>query len=149
MKNRCILIILSLFILSGCGGDMKNTSSLKNGVFSPCPSSPNCVSTMDEGKQNIQPLSYTGKSDEALAVISDIVLTFPGTLLVEGKKGYLHFTVKSRVFGFIDDLEVYLPEGEQVVHFRSAARTGYYDFGVNRKRLDTIKSMLQKTQLFQ
>ncbi|USK36220.1 DUF1499 domain-containing protein [Bacillus sp. F19] len=30
------------------------------------------------------------------------------------------------------------------MHFRSASRTGYYDFGVNRKRMEGIRERFTK-----
>ncbi len=149
MTKKSIVIVLTFLILAGCGGDMKNNSNLINGIFKSCPSSPNCVSSMEEGKKYIQPLRYSVERNKALATITQVVSTLPGASLVEEQGGYLHYTVKSRVFGFIDDLEIYLPEGEQTVHLRSASRVGYSDFGVNRNRLEKVEKMLQETQLFQ
>jgi len=35
-------------------------------------------------------------------------------------------------------VEFVLDDSARVIHFRSASRTGYYDFGVNRKRMQEI-----------
>jgi len=42
------------------------------------------------------------------------------------------------VWRFVDDVEFYLDETARVVHFRSASRMGYYDFGMNRRRMKEI-----------
>lgn len=144
-----LLTALIILTLTSCGGNMKKNSSLVDGIFQPCPSSPNCVSSMDDGKRSIKPLIYTGDAKQVMMTVKQVAGELPGASLVEEEANYLHYTVKSRVFGFIDDLEIYLPEEQQTVHLRSASRVGYYDFGVNRSRVDRLKKMLQQTQFFQ
>ncbi len=50
---------------------------------------------------------------------------------------------KSRVFQFIDDLELFLDPLNGIISIRSAARTGYWDFGVNRRRVEQLRHALQ------
>ena len=50
----------------------------------------------------------------------------------------MHAEFTSAVFGFVDDVEFQFdPSG--FIQIRSASRTGYYDFGVNRERVETIR----------
>lgn len=42
--------------------------------------------------------------------------------------------------GFVDDVEFYLDEDTKVIHVRSASRLGQSDLGVNRKRIETIRT---------
>jgi uncharacterized protein (DUF1499 family) len=67
---------------------------------------------------------------------------FPRTELVKEEEDYLHFEVRSFLFGYVDDVEFRFDEATKTIHFRSAARSGYYDFGVNRKRMDGLRGML-------
>ena len=53
---------------------------------------------------------------------------------------YLHAEFTSAIFRFVDDVELYFDDVTKRIHMRSAARSGHYDFGVNRKRLEAIKS---------
>lgn len=62
--------------------------------------------------------------------------------MVENSLGYAHFEVKSDLVGYIDDVEFYLPEGDSVIHIRSASRLGYSDFAINRDRVRQIKNLL-------
>ena len=50
----------------------------------------------------------------------------------------------SAVFGFVDDLELHLRRAENVIAARSAARLGYSDFGVNRRRVENLRSLLRQ-----
>jgi uncharacterized protein (DUF1499 family) len=51
---------------------------------------------------------------------------------------YLHVEFRSALFRFVDDVELLFDDKERQIHFRSASRTGYYDFGVNRRRMNEI-----------
>jgi hypothetical protein len=55
---------------------------------------------------------------------------------------YLHVEFKSKLMGFVDDVEFYFPDSA-VIHMRSASRVGYSDFGVNRRRLEKIRKRFQ------
>ena len=41
--------------------------------------------------------------------------------------------------GFVDDVQFLLDERARVIHVRSASRVGYWDLGVNRKRMEAIR----------
>jgi len=110
----------------------------------PCPNSPNCVSTMDAAESHaIAPYRYQKSLQEAKAVLKQVFSAFPRTELVKEKEDSLHFEVRSFLFQFVDDAEFWFDEGSQTIHFRAAARSGYYDFGVNRKRMEDLRGMLK------
>ena len=44
--------------------------------------------------------------------------------------------------GFVDDLELQLRAPEGIIAVRSASRLGYGDMGVNRKRIEDLRSTL-------
>jgi uncharacterized protein (DUF1499 family) len=50
----------------------------------------------------------------------------------------------SAFFGFVDDLELHLRTAEGVIAVRSAARLGYSDLGVNRRRIEDLRALLIK-----
>jgi uncharacterized protein (DUF1499 family) len=56
---------------------------------------------------------------------------------------YLHAEVTSRIFRFVDDLELLLKPGEGAVVVRSASRTGRSDLGVNQARISALREYLQ------
>jgi len=53
---------------------------------------------------------------------------------------YIHVEFTSFVFRFVDDAEFLLDEAVKTIHVRSASRIGYSDLGVNRKRVEMIRS---------
>ena len=54
------------------------------------------------------------------------------------EKACLRAEFRTRL-GFVDDLEFLVDEDRGVVQVRSASRTGYWDLGVNRKRVEALR----------
>jgi uncharacterized protein (DUF1499 family) len=42
----------------------------------------------------------------------------------------------------VDDVEFVFEDETKTIHFRSASKTGYSDFGVNRNRMEEIRRLL-------
>jgi uncharacterized protein (DUF1499 family) len=61
--------------------------------------------------------------------------------IVTATPSYLHVEFRSALFRFVDDVEFVLDDSARLIHFRSASRTGYYDFGVNRGRMQRISDL--------
>lgn len=57
---------------------------------------------------------------------------------------YIAATFISRIFGFVDDLEIRIDQNHRALHFRSASRVGYSDGGVNRKRVELFKRLYKR-----
>ncbi|MEO8439738.1 MAG: DUF1499 domain-containing protein [Spartobacteria bacterium] len=110
----------------------------------PCPSSPNCVSTEAQDKTHaVEPFLVLASRDDLWAQVREILLSLPRTSLAEENPNYLHAECRSAKLGFIDDLELQLRSEQGKVVVRSAARSGYYDFGVNRRRVEQLRQLLQ------
>lgn len=69
-----------------------------------------------------------------------VVKSMKRSKIVTVSDHYLHVEFSSLIFRFVDDVEFALDDTTGTVHFRSAARLGYSDFGVNRKRMEEIRS---------
>jgi uncharacterized protein (DUF1499 family) len=63
-----------------------------------------------------------------------------GGEIAQERERYIHALFRSRIFGFIDDVELWIDERNRVIHFKSASQTGWYDFGVNRRRMSAVIS---------
>ena len=136
------LLIVSLF--SGCGAERPAGLGVKDGRFSPCPASPNCVSSQSEDeKHRIDPLRFTSTPEEAMNRLKEIVRSMKRTTVIRETPDYLY--VEFRTFlGFVDDVEFYVDESRRVIQMRSASRRGYSDLGVNRRRMETIREEFGK-----
>ena len=119
---------------------------VQNGRLAPCPDSPNCVSTQappDDGQHYAPPIPFTGDAKKAMRAVSEAVEATPRSKVVTKDKRYLHAEVRSLVFRFTDDVEFYVDNAAKVIHFRSASRVGRGDMGVNRKRMDKLRSTIE------
>jgi uncharacterized protein (DUF1499 family) len=58
---------------------------------------------------------------------------------------YVRAEYRSADLGLTDDVEFYFDEDSQLIHYRSAARLPYGDWGFNRRRMETIRRALEAT----
>lgn len=117
----------------------------KDGKFKPCSWKPNCVSsTTDKAdtKHYIAPLTFTGSPEAAWAKLKGITANIRKTSVVADSPNYRHVEFTSATMGFVDDVEFALDAGAGVIHVRSASRLGIGDGGVNRKRVESLRSAL-------
>jgi uncharacterized protein (DUF1499 family) len=77
------------------------------------------------------------------AALKAVIPALPRTKLIEDEELYLHYEFRSLLLRFVDDVEFLFDEKAKIIHFRSASRVGYGDFGVNRRRMEDIRSRLQ------
>lgn len=139
------ILLLCLIGLAGIAqGATEETLPVKDERLLPCPTSPNCVSTMaTEESHAIAPYRYQKPLYEAKADLIQIFSEFPRTKLITEEEDYLEFEVRSFLFQFVDDVEFRFDEETKTIHFRSAARSGFYDFGVNRKRMEDLRGLVE------
>jgi uncharacterized protein (DUF1499 family) len=135
----CSLVVGAPLLLLCCAGAPDRSNEAPTGRLQPCPSSPNCVSTdATDPAQQMAPLPYRVDRATSRKVILSIVRTMPRTTIVTETDHYVHAEFRSRLFGFVDDVEFLFDDDAAVIHFRSASRTGYSDMGVNRQRMAAI-----------
>jgi uncharacterized protein (DUF1499 family) len=143
MRNKLIpggLTVIALLVGAGCsGGRPPLDPGVTESRLAPCPNSPNCVSSQAaDADRRVEPLRYEGDSAQARTRLREILRGMERVQVQRADDDYLHAEFRSAVFGFVDDVEFYFsPPG--VIQVRSASRTGYYDFGVNRERVERIR----------
>lgn len=126
---------MSLFNFSG---KRPNNLGVKDGKLDPCPGSPNCVNSQSQNPQSkIAPLPPVAITD-----LRKVIETMEESTIIEEKNNYLYAEFKSKLMGYVDDLEFYLDSQENVTHVRSASRLGKSDLGVNRQRVEAIRAKL-------
>lgn len=64
--------------------------------------------------------------------------------MVQREQDYLRAEAVSRVFRFVDDVEFEILPEEGSIQVRSASRVGYWDFGVNRRRIERVRDALRR-----
>lgn len=141
MKLRILpFLMIAMMTLTGCQKTVAETIGLRDGRLRPCPDKPNCVCSQDPAvRHRIEPLPYTGTQDDARERLLIVIRSMERSTLAQVDPNYIHAEFRSAVFSFTDDVEFLFDDGAKLIHFRSAARTGYYDFNVNRKRMEEIR----------
>ncbi|WEM41674.1 DUF1499 domain-containing protein [Photobacterium sp. DA100] len=137
---RYFPLLALLTVLTGCGSpDSAYSHTVK--VNQICGEKPNCVSTLDNREEHaLAPFELSKTGLEQWAHIEKLALSLPGASLAKRTDDYLHVECTSKVFRFVDDFEVQRQSGQLTV--RSESRTGYSDFGVNRKRAEAFRKLL-------
>lgn len=136
LKNFSILICISLGATH-----VAAVRSASSELLSPCPESPNCVSSLSGNeKQFVEPFKYSGSIEKARQMLVSILENARRARLVKIEENYLHAEFRSLLLRFVDDVQFFLPADESIIHIKSASRSGYYDFGVNRRRVEQLRA---------
>ncbi len=109
-----------------------------------CPSSPNCVQSEGaDADHAIEPFPY--KTDRATSerALEAALKGLPNTEIKARSSNHWHAHSVSRLFRFIDDIEVRFDDVRGEIHLRSASRVGYSDMGANRKRMAALRAAYQ------
>jgi uncharacterized protein (DUF1499 family) len=109
-----------------------------------CPNKPNCVSSKASNEHAIAPFTLVNGATFKMQQLVELVNGIDARVSITHDEQTLHAEFSSRVFGFIDDLDLILDKNNSTLHVRSASRTGYYDFGVNRCRVEKLRTILIK-----
>lgn len=129
---------------SGGGTKMASKAAIK---LKPCPDTPNCVSSLDRDKGNfVEPIRYAGQNAAAQHELLEILNSFKRVRVVRIEENYIHAEFVSFIFRFVDDVEFYFDNADKLIHVRSASRTGYSDFGVNRRRIEAIREQFDQKE---
>jgi len=127
-------------------GTRPATLGFSGGQFAPPSWKPNTVSSTVPAADThyIAPLAYSGNAADAWKKLQALVAGSPRATLVTNGPSYLHAEFSSAGLGFVDDVEFALDEKASVIQVRSASRLGVRDFGVNRARVESIRSQFAK-----
>jgi len=125
--------------------DVPQYLGLKNQLLSPCPRTPNCVSSQEKNSQNyIMPIPFEDSMEQAKNKIYLVINSMHNTKIITQKDLYWHVEFTTKIFRFIDDVEFYFDAYNSLIHVRSASRSGYWDLGVNRRRVEAIRFRFEK-----
>lgn len=111
---------------------------VRDGALAPCKRSPNCVSSQAhpaDVEHYIAPIRGT------MDAVREAVRAFPRATVVRESENYLYAEFRTRLVRFVDDVE-FLFDG-RVIHVRSCSRLGRRDFGVNRRRIETLRKRIE------
>ena len=111
---------------------------VRDGMLAPCKPSPNCVSSQAnpaDREHYIAPIHGT------MDAVRRAVEAFPRARIIEKSETYLYAEFRTRLVGFVDDVEFFF-DG-RVIQVRSCSRLGRRDFGVNRRRVEALRRAIE------
>ena len=136
--------LLSFGILvAGCTGTRPMNLGVHDGKLASCPASPNCVSSQSTDRDHaVEPIPFDRTPAEAMADLNKVLSAMPRVKIVTTTEFYLHAEFTSALLRFVDDVEFWCDDRGRVIHLRSASRLGSSDLGVNRKRVERLRSAM-------
>lgn len=142
LKNIFLIIgvICLLFFLLGLKSQKGKAKGLEKGRLADCGAAPNAVCS----EADTQPEKEIAPFKASLRDVRAAIIATGGTITRE-QDGYISATYMSKIFKFIDDVEV-RDAGAGIIHVRSASRVGFSDRGVNRKRVAMINAALSSPE---
>lgn len=142
------MALLSATLLSACTGTRPADIGINNNQLTPCPESPNCVSSFEDKKDETHYIkAYSiNNVDQAStwSSLQTIIKNNESAEIINADDAYIYAEFTSGMMRFVDDTEFMLDTENKLIHLRSASRLGYKDFDVNRERLEAIRVELEK-----
>ena len=126
-------------------GTAPTNIGIDSGKLASCPGTPNCVSSQsltNDTEHAIAPIQLTGDIPTTISKLKQIILSMPRTNIIKETNNYLYVEFASKLMGFVDDVEFYLDDNSKTIQVRSASRLGESDLGVNRQRIEEIRTLL-------
>jgi len=155
----CIALLLVFAILLGIkialtgepqllAGTRPDNLGVRAGQLAPCPSTHNCVSSQSQdAAHKIEPLTYNSSSQMAMTDLKTVLQPLRRTKAIAQTDNYIYAEFTIPVVGFVDDVEFFLDENAKVIHVRSASRMGESDLGVNRSRIENLRTKFSQINL--
>lgn len=126
-------------------GKRPGNLGVDEGRLASCGRRLNCVSSQAEPadrQRYVTPIPFQGSGEKAIAAARCAVEAMPRAAVIRHERHYLHAEFRSRLMGFVDDVEFAYDERAGVLHVRSASRLGRRDFQVNRRRVEALRAII-------
>ena len=81
-------------------------------------------------------------SEKAFIELIQILENTPRLEIINKEKDYIHAIATSRIMKFIDDIEIKNLNQDNIFQIKSSSRLGFYDLGVNKRRVQTLRFRL-------
>ena len=127
-------------------GKRPDNLGVKDGCLASCGRRLNCVSSQAEpadAQRFVAPILFKGSAVDALAAVRRAVESMQRATVVRHEGNYLHAEFRSRLMGYVDDVEFTYDDKAGVLHLRSASRLGRRDYKVNRKRVEALRARIE------
>tara|TARA_B100000212_G_C27340333_1_gene518904 strand:+ start:503 stop:943 length:441 start_codon:yes stop_codon:yes gene_type:complete len=70
--------------------------------------------------------------------LKEILQNTPRIEIIDIQKDYIHALAISRIMKYVDDIEIKKYSEDNILKIKSKSRNGFYDLGVNKRRVNTL-----------
>ena len=81
---------------------------------------------------------HVSNANNSFMELIDILKNTPRVEIISIKENYIHALSTSRIMKYIDDIEIQKSEEDNFLKVKSKSRNGFYDLGVNKRRINTL-----------
>ena len=103
-------------------------SFIENNILTACSNPKNCV---------LEIWNVSNVNQSFLELI-DILKNTPRVKIINIQEDYIHALATSRVMKYVDDIEIMKSDKDNILKIKSKSRSGFYDLGVNQRRINTL-----------
>ena len=149
-KNIQLIFIAGFlaFVFIGCSWKHLILNDDNTLELSGCSILPNCAASTTWILYNRTPsFDPAIPDDEAWVKVKDVIRQMPRTEIVEEDDVYVHAKCTSRVFRFVDNLELLRHPGENRISVRSSSFIAIWDLFANHWRVFKLRRELQEMEL--
>ncbi|MDP4299486.1 DUF1499 domain-containing protein [Leptothrix discophora] len=141
-------LVLVAARLGAFSGRPPTDLGVREGRLKPPSNTPNSVSSQADlypdhpqrAHARIDPYSLRGSPAAAMAGWAARIAAQPGARVVEQRDDYLRAEFTTPWMRYVDDLELWADPAAGVIHVRSASRLGHGDLGLNRRRVEALRT---------
>ncbi len=147
--------IVLLVLIAGRTGLLKGTApddlGVRDGRLKPPSNTENSVTSQaalypdhpQRDYADIAPIELlNGDGAATITKIAAVIDAMERAEVIKKEPDYLRVQFTSPGLQFVDDAEFWFDPGQNAIQVRSAARLGRKDFGMNRKHIEAVRSML-------
>ena len=140
------LLLLGALIVQGVQSRKMDAPGLVDGKLAHCPASPNCFNSEypDDASHFTAPIPVPTAHLDGINTTIVVVIETMGGDIQFNDGDYVASTFQSKLFGFVDDLEVRVDRNASLLQLRSGSRVGYGDMGVNQARVEQFKTLFNE-----
>ena len=147
-----VVVLALVLVIAGqmglLAGKAPSRLGVTDGRLKPPSSTPNSVSSQaslypDHPQQAyaaIAPLTCKGDGEAAIKQLAQVLTQMPRTVIVTQNADYLYAQSTTALLKFTDDVEFWLDKPNHVIQARSSSRLGRKDLGVNRARVEAVRT---------
>jgi uncharacterized protein (DUF1499 family) len=152
LAGLLVVVAIALGRIGLLAGDPPTGIGVHDGRLAAPATTPNSVSSQanlypDHPQMQyarIEPLRFSGDGVTAMGKLAAVIRGMDGATIIEERPDYIQAQFETALMRFNDDAEFWLDNAAGVIQVRSASRIGKSDLGVNRKRIETIRTQMNR-----